>query len=55
MDEYESLKPLAASHEWPRSAGHAGINADSQLTLRVDHSMNPGQCCGEHRYWRSLS
>ena len=37
------------------SAGHAGVSANSQLTLRVDHSMNPGQCCGEHRYWRSLS
>ena len=37
------------------STGHAGVSANSKLTLRVDHSMNPGQCCGEHRYWRSLS
>ena len=35
--------------------GHAGVSANSQLTLRGGSLTEAGQCCGEHRYWRSLS
>ena len=37
------------------STGHAGVSANSQLTLRGGSLNEAGQCCGEHRYWRSLS
>jgi hypothetical protein len=38
-----------------RTIGRAGVRANSQLTLPVDHLMKVNQGCREDRYWDSSS